>query len=660
MTTTLTAIGFGCEFVYKIERQTHPDRPQTLVDACFYTTCLLSPAPGAGTLGPLLDEHSLRTEVELTSAAIAKYASRAPDDLVLAPTRSALAFPFELAVVSATTVAPLTHGTESEQRAAAQFVCAALRGDPEMLGASQGSIPVGNPQAAIYAMDFLLNETRLMFEDATKDRPSSEECSDFLAMLVRVGWPSGETVKQYTAFATAARRSIDMSDEGVMRAVARSLAHIDADFGITAAWTAAEPEPIPAEIATAVTGSIFAAENVPGVGWVVVGSLGENTYDMGQISAVFDPGGNDKYEWPSMHLGAQAIVDLAGNDRYVGGAQQGPAAGLFGLSLVNDFAGDDEYSGESFACGAGMFGVGILIDRAGNDRYRTGAWSLGAGICGAGFVFDLDGHDDYQSSIFSQGLGGPLGLGVLVDRVGNDLYRVDGAYPGADRVPTVSLAMSQGVGFGARGLIAGGIGVLADLDGNDRFEGGEFSQGGGYYFGMGILFDASGSDLYRGSHYSQGFTAHQSVGALIDLNGDDTYWAMISASQGAAWDTSVSLLLDAAGNDTYRGGALSQGSAAEQSIAMLCDLDGSDHYLALGPFAQGESGDNAYHFKDTKARSFSVLIDDGDGEDFFSTGRPHPGVTRTGPNPSDGAPASAPLFGLMIDKPALRSSTPAR
>ena len=204
------------------------------------------------------------------------------------------------------------------------------------------------------------------------------------------------------------------------------------------------------------------------------------------------------------------------------------------------------------------------------------------------------------------------------------------------------------------------MGILADFGGDDRYESGEFSQGGGYFYGFGMLLDQSGNDLYRGNHYAQGFTSHQAAGVLIDLAGDDAYWSMISAAQGAAWDTSISLLLDAAGNDSYRGNALSQGSAAEQALAMFCDLDGSDHYVGLGPFIQGESGDNAYHFKDTKARSFSVLIDAGSGEDFFSSKRTRGGVTVTGPALTEGAPASAPLFGLMIDLPPQVSDTSIR
>ena len=470
-------------------------------------------------------------------------------------------------------------------------------------------------------------------------------------MLTTEVSPSPETAQRFENFAIRARRKMDMSEGGLMRAVASSLAHIDADFGVTADWKSLENEPVPAEIASAVTGPIFGAENVTGLGWVVVGSLANNSYDMGRIAAVFEPGGDDTYTWSTLHTGNQAIIDLTGNDQYKGGDQQGPAGAILGLSLIDDAAGDDQYSGPLLSCGAGMFGVGILIDRSGNDRYHTGAWSMGAGILGAGFLFDQSGGDEYQSSVNSQGIGGPLGIGALVDMQGNDLYRVDGISPSVDGVPTVSFAMSQGIGFGARRLIAGGVGILADFGGDDRYESGEFSQGGGYFYGFGMLLDQSGNDLYRGSHYAQGFTSHQAAGVLIDLAGDDTYWSMISAAQGAAWDTSISLLLDAAGNDSYRGNALSQGSAAEQALAMFCDLDGSDHYVGLGPFIQGESGDNAYHFKDTKARSFSVLIDAGSGEDFFSSKRTCGGVTVTGPALTEGAPASAPLFGLMIDLP---------
>ena len=645
-----------------------PKQVLPFLQECAAATALLDPSPSAKTLGPLIDANQLREPTNLVLAAITQYCSRAPGAQMVDPMRLAIAQPFALANISAATATPILRLTlppadgirNSQQRAAAEFVCKCFGATTEGLAPFQGRIPVADPQGAIFAMDFLLNEPRLKFASSIEDRPSPIECFEFLQMLTTEVSPSSTTAQRFENFAIRARRSMDMSEGGLMRAVASSLAHIDADFGVTADWKSLENEPVPAEIATAVTGPILGAEKVEGLGWVLVGSLANNSYDMGRIAAVFEPGGDDIYTWSTLHTGNQGIIDLAGNDRYKGGDQQGPAGAILGLSLIDDAAGDDQYSGPLLSCGAGMFGVGILIDRSGNDRYRTGAWSMGAGILGAGFLFDQSGGDEYQSSVNSQGIGGPLGIGALVDMQGNDLYRVDGISPGVDGVPTVSFAMSQGIGFGARRLIAGGVGILADFGGDDRYESGEFSQGGGYFYGFGMLLDQSGNDLYRGNHYAQGFTSHQAAGVLIDLAGDDAYWSMISAAQGAAWDTSISLLLDAAGNDSYRGNALSQGSAAEQALAMFCDLDGSDHYVGLGPFIQGESGDNAYHFKDTKARSFSVLIDAGSGEDFFSSKRTRGGVTVTGPALTEGAPASAPLFGLMIDLPLQVSDTSIR
>ncbi len=635
---------------------------------CAAATALLDPSPSAKTLGPLIDTNQLREPTNLVLAAITQYCSRAPGAQMADPMRLVIAQPFALANISAATATPILRLTlppvegvcNTPQRSAAEFVCKCFGATTEGLAPFQGKIPVADPQGAIFAMDFLLNEPRLKFSNAIEDRPSPTECFEFLQMLTTEVSPSSTTAQRFENFAIRARRKMDMSEGGLMRAVASSLAHIDAGFGVAADWKSLENETVPAEIATAVTGPILGAEKVEGLGWVLVGSLADNSYDMGRIAAVFEPGGDDIYTWSTLHTGNQGIIDLAGNDQYKGGDQQGPAGAILGLSLIDDAAGDDQYSGPLLSCGAGMFGVGILIDRSGNDRYHTGAWSMGAGILGAGFLFDQSGSDEYQSSVNSQGIGGPLGIGALVDTQGNDLYRVDGISPGVDGVPTVSFAMSQGIGFGARRLIAGGVGILADFCGDDRYESGEFSQGGGYFYGFGMLLDQSGNDLYRGSHYAQGFSSHQAAGVLIDLAGDDAYWSMISAAQGAAWDTSISLLLDAAGNDSYRGNALSQGSAAEQALAMFCDLDGSDHYVGLGPFIQGESGDNAYHFKDTRARSFSVLIDAGSGEDFFSSKRTRGGVTVTGPALTEGAPASAPLFGLMIDLPLQVSNTSIR
>lgn len=600
----------------------------------------------------------MRADVDRVVEVVAAGAGSAPSGTSLAATRRALEHPLGVAgtawhsarILVATAPRGESQGL-SDLRAAARFACTAFGDDAEQwLPPFQGSIPVANSQGAIFAMDFLLNEPRLKFAAALNDRPDPEELCAFLLGIRQYPTLGQQGHDRWGSLATRASRAIDLSDPGMMRAIAHSLAHIDADLGITADWSASEPEPPREEIARALTGTILACEFVEGVGWVVVGSLADNTYDMSQVAAVFDPGGNDKYEWHKLRTGNQAVIDLAGNDLYSGKAIQGPAAGIYGLSLIDDRAGDDIYDGNSFACGVGIMGVGVLIDRAGNDRYSGGDWSIGTGAFGAGFVFDHAGADTYEAGAYSQGCGGPLGLGAIVDRKGNDLYRMRELVPSGYGDPAINYAMAQGVGVGIRYLVAGGLGAICDMAGDDRFEGGEFSQGCGYFHGVGMIFDAAGDDLHCSGRYSQGTAAHHGVGAMIDLCGNDTYWSMVAASQGGAWDLSAALLLDGSGDDTYRAGGLSQGAASQQAIGYLCDLDGSDHYLGLGSSVQGESGGNGYHFDQLHARSFSLLIDRGAGVDYFSSMRPAGSITATGPI-GTGAPAGAPLFGLFIDAP---------
>jgi hypothetical protein len=194
-------------------------------------------------------------------------------------------------------------------------------------------------------------------------------------------------------------------------------------------------------------------------------------------------------------------------------------------------------------------------------------------------------------------------------RVAMTLYRANGPTKSAYETPAVYYAMAQGVGFGFRYYDSGGIGILEDLSGSDRYEAGEFAQGGAYYYGLGLLHDRIGNDCYFGNRYSQGFCAHEGIGLCVDDSGDDTYWGMTAANQAGSWDLSVAMLIDKSGNDTYRGDGLSQGSAAMQAIAWLIDLSGNDHYVGAGTAIQGQGAGNDYHYVATDAsagRSFST------------------------------------------------------
>jgi hypothetical protein len=414
-----------------------------------------------------------------------------------------------------------------------------------------------------------------------------------------------------------------------------------------------EIEPIdalPEELSGAVEGEIISASFADSVGWVVVGGRGDNRYDMARVKAVIDPGGNDEYYASETHFGVSAITDFDGDDVYTGTPDQGPGGGLLGVAFIEDRAGNDRYLGEMLSGGAAMFGAGIIIDRAGDDLYTGTDWSLGAACYGAGFLIDLgDGSDTYEGEYLCQGVGGPRGLGFIVDEAGRDLYRADGPVPSAYDTPGVHQSFSQGIGFGFRHYAAGGLGIIHDLAGDDRYEAGEFAQGGAYYYGIGLLHDASGRDLYRGNRYGQGFGVHQAVGMLVDDEGDDTYCSMTAASQGAAWDIGVGLLLDRAGDDTYEADGLAQGAASMQGIGMLVDLAGRDRYRAGGGATQGQSGGNSYHFEQTGAWSFSLLLDLGGSEDWYSRGRANNAVEVTGSLRAD-SPQDSDLHGLFIDR----------
>lgn len=397
-----------------------------------------------------------------------------------------------------------------------------------------------------------------------------------------------------------------------------------------------------------VTGRIVACSD-PGTGWIVIGSNDDNTYDMSKIAMVIDPGGNDTYTNSDLAIGNRLIIDLAGNDRYTGNSYQAVGGALLGSFIIDDRAGDDRYEGELLGPASALFGLSILLDRAGNDTYIGSDWSMGAAVYGAGFLVDLTGNDTYKGEFLCQGVGGPRGLGALIDVEGDDDYQANGPQPSMYGTPNVYASFSQGVGFGYRNYAAGGVGMLCDLAGNDRYESGEFSQGGAYYFALGILHDAAGDDIYIGNRYGQGFGVHQAFGILADDGGDDTYTSITAASQGAAWDIGAGLLIDRGGNDSYTCDGLGQGGASMQGIAMLVDLAGEDRYESRGGATQGESGGDSYHYAATKAFSFSLLLDLGAAVDFYSRNRANDAVTKTG-SINDEQPENSSAWGLVIDR----------
>ena len=419
------------------------------------------------------------------------------------------------------------------------------------------------------------------------------------------------------------------------------------------------PAPLAPELAdrvqAAVEGTVLGARLVDGELWIVGGG-GENRYRMELISAVFDTGGADTYTYAAPAPGPyQLIVDASGDDLYESGADMaGPAAALFGVSILNDRSGNDRYVSHAQAgIAAGVFGVALLLDEAGDDQYvndtPAAGWSQGAGLYGAGVLVDRAGADRYQAQVLAQGAGGPGGMGLLVDAAGNDTYTANGPhFASVYDTPGVFVGWSQGFGLGLRGYAAGGIGALYDLAGDDAYSVGEYGQGSGYFQALGILHDAAGNDRYVGSRYAQGSAAHQAAGILVDEAGADTYLCPGPAAQGAAWDLSVAMLIDRAGDDSYSAAGLAQGSAAQLAVAMRLDLGGDDVYACPGT-CLGHSEDNAYHYDATGLFNFSASIDRGAGIDRYPGALSNDLLSRTGAQ-AQGRPAAWECCGVFLDE----------
>ncbi len=354
---------------------------------------------------------------------------------------------------------------------------------------------------------------------------------------------------------------------------------------------------------------------------VVVGSGDQTVRCRQDCLLVIDLGGNETYlgtvagaRFPENPI--SILIDLEGNDEYrQEGAGPAQGAGAGGVGLLVDDAGQDVYRSLEGAQGWGFLGYGILWDLGGHDQYIAQSAAQGSALFGGGLLLDLDGSDRYESLGESQGFGGPGGAGALVDLAGNDRYFAE---PSADRAgradyhseDRVAANTCQGAGVGRRGDLsdghqwAGGLGVLADANGNDVYSAGNFSQGIGYWLGTGMLLDGGGDDLYQTVYFSQGSGLHFGAGLLLDEAGDDVHHldAEAGASLGYGWDFAVGVLVDGSGDDSYRLAGTGLGCAERRSIALFVDGGGADSYTFGQPSRSLGAVD--LHFKVTDEDHF--------------------------------------------------------
>jgi hypothetical protein len=354
------------------------------------------------------------------------------------------------------------------------------------------------------------------------------------------------------------------------------------------------------------------------LGKLIISGTGHTWRQRDFAALIIDLGGDDFYttnagSGVSLERPVGVLIEFGGNDAYESTLRYSQGSGSMGVGMLLDLSGDDEYVGLQWCQGTGFMGGGLLLDLRGDDVYRGEELMQGAGIFGWGVKLDYDGNDYTEAQCKSQGFGGARAVGLHIDLHGDDFCYAKGKYPTNYGDPGIFDAWSQGCAQGFRGYASGGIAAMIDVHGDDYYEAGNFSQGGGYYFGLGWLHDTIGNDHYVGSRYNQGFCAHQAVGCFLEDAGDDWYQTRQAVAQGLAWDECVTMFVEAGGDDRYEGGTgFSQGASAHNSLCVFWDRGGKDTYDYVP--GQARAGGNDYH----GGTSLSLFIDEYGAEDIYN------------------------------------------
>ena len=324
------------------------------------------------------------------------------------------------------------------------------------------------------------------------------------------------------------------------------------------------------------TGPILYEAQTP-IGKVIVGGEGPNVYTE-DAALILDLGGDDLYlnnaggTRPGMPIAL--VIDWGGNDRYLSRENFSQGAGILGGGFLIDLGGDDTFISLDGSQGVGFWGIGLLYHGDGNSVFSARKFCQGTGEMGIGFLMNRNGDDRYLCSFAGQGLGLFGGAGVLIDEAGNDLYQLGGLEPDFRDPAKATQSFGQGFGLGIRPDkdklgVPGGIGMLIDKKGDDVYIADYFAQGAAYYYGLGILDDQAGNDQYISTRYSQGAGIHSSIGILIDRAGNDFYYSSAGAGQGMGHDFGVGFLEDDAGDNLFYGSSLVQGAATNGSLGIL-------------------------------------------------------------------------------------------
>ena len=348
---------------------------------------------------------------------------------------------------------------------------------------------------------------------------------------------------------------------------------------------------------------------------IVLGSSENDTYSSAEF-LIIDCFGEDTYTFNESKeslkkVPNRMIIDLQGDDVYKG-KDYSFGAGYFGSGILFDVAGNDHYIAGSLSLGTGIFGFGCMYDQAGNDTYTSAVTSQGSGAFGYGLLWDTGGNDVYTVQSQGQGFGYTLGIGVLREEGGNDYYLTSSPFLDVLRYDNHFVTFTQGASLGFRPIASGGIGILSDTEGNDKYSSDIYGQGTAYWFGLGALVDSKGEDVYTSYQYAQGSGVHLAFGILIDSSGNDVYTSH-GVSQGCGHDIAMGALVDFDGDDHYFAESLSLGSGNANASSLFYDLQGNDSYVGLNQT-------NTFGYSDFR-RNYGMMgiFCDANGQDYYNS-----------------------------------------
>lgn len=367
-------------------------------------------------------------------------------------------------------------------------------------------------------------------------------------------------------------------------------------------------------------------------GRFAVRGAGDDTYEAAEWDGalfLLDLGGDDTYRFAagataSADHGVGVAIDVGGTDTYgyaevavpsdegppghrrlpsdgAGRASDPPqslseisrqGAGRLGVGLLLDLGPEgDRYRSLRLSQGWGALGVGLLYDRGGDDVYEGEAGVQGGASFGVGVLLDGGGNDSYVAYHGAQGYAYVRAVGLLYDRDGDDTYLgvVDDVLYTSPQDATSNSSFVQGAGFGRRAdftdgvFMSGGLGVLRDRAGRDRYTAGVFAQATGFWYGAGMLLEGGGDDHYDGVWYVQSGDAHYAISVLLEDGGSDDFNQLATrrnVALGGGHDFSIAWFVDAGGDDVYRAPGISYGAGNEGGAGIFADLAGADRYDA--------------------------------------------------------------------------------